>query len=325
MMQYVYLIRLREFINTNEPLYKIGRTTQEPGKRMASYPKDSEVILFVKVNDCQVIENLIKERFTKKFNHETDKGSEYFSGDVYLMMDEIITIVKYHNDDKPEVPDIKPVKVSKPKVVRKPSAKKSTSKTGKKEVIELPKPVLSGKTYMDIATIQCDKSDIATQMRLIPHIASEMEKKIEYWRGIFTRFFGWQMSENIFAESDEYYMQVLYEGNEIFRIHIPKALGSTHHKFTNINLHKFEDLEKLNKYSSVNANKIRGQLCQCSLKNIVGEIYYKDGGLEKLFIVECEYKRYLIGQGYPMINKEFWENLYNTVIKCTNCNVKWLN
>ena len=43
--QYIYLLQEREFIKTNENIYKVGMTKQENLKRLKQYPKDS-VLLF---------------------------------------------------------------------------------------------------------------------------------------------------------------------------------------------------------------------------------------------------------------------------------------
>jgi hypothetical protein len=77
---YIYLIREREFIRTGEDVYKVGKTTQPPNKRLCGYPKHSEVILFLKVNNCHVTEKLILSQMKELFTHETDLGNEYFRG-----------------------------------------------------------------------------------------------------------------------------------------------------------------------------------------------------------------------------------------------------
>jgi len=38
---YVYLLREREFIDLDEPIYKLGKTIQQPNTRLAGYPKGS--------------------------------------------------------------------------------------------------------------------------------------------------------------------------------------------------------------------------------------------------------------------------------------------
>lgn len=77
---YLYMIRLREFIKTGENVYKVGKTTQELNKRIRSYPKQSELILAVKVGDCHAGERRLLESMRKYFILRTDYGSEYFEG-----------------------------------------------------------------------------------------------------------------------------------------------------------------------------------------------------------------------------------------------------
>ena len=86
-MNYFYIIREREFIKTNENIYKIGKTTQELHKRMASYPKDSESILSLNVPDCHIFERTIINLFRGVFIQRTDIGTEYFEGDVNQMIE----------------------------------------------------------------------------------------------------------------------------------------------------------------------------------------------------------------------------------------------
>lgn len=84
-LQYVYLLREREFLRLNEHTYKIGKTTQIPDSRLSGYPKGSEVYLFEEVSDCYHAEKIIIERFDKKFKRQSKYGREYYSGDIKKM------------------------------------------------------------------------------------------------------------------------------------------------------------------------------------------------------------------------------------------------
>ncbi len=94
MLQYVYLLREREFIRLNESTYKIGKTTQEPHKRFANYPKGSEVLLFVAVEDCHRVERRIIDHFRANFQHRPEYGSEYFQGEPKAMLAAIFSIIQ---------------------------------------------------------------------------------------------------------------------------------------------------------------------------------------------------------------------------------------
>ena len=88
--QYIYLLQEREFIKTDENIYKIGKTTQEPLKRMSQYPKGSKILLILCVDDCHQSEKKMLQIFDKKFNQRKDIGREYYSGNVVLMINTII-------------------------------------------------------------------------------------------------------------------------------------------------------------------------------------------------------------------------------------------
>lgn len=87
--QFIYLIREREFIRLKENTYKIGRTKQEPNSRLNGYPKNSEVLLFIKVHNCDLMENILINIFKKKFIQKKEYGREYFAGDKNQMIMQI--------------------------------------------------------------------------------------------------------------------------------------------------------------------------------------------------------------------------------------------
>lgn len=87
MTNYVYLLREREFIKTKEHVYKIGKTRQTPKKRLAGYPKGSEVLMFVEVKNCDTTEKLIIKTFISRFKCRRDIGTEYFEGDRDTIVD----------------------------------------------------------------------------------------------------------------------------------------------------------------------------------------------------------------------------------------------
>lgn len=83
---FIYLLREREFIRLKEHVYKLGRTNQEPSKRFANYPKDSEIVLVKKVDNCKEKEALLLGIFREQFKHRQDIGAEYFEGNVTDMI-----------------------------------------------------------------------------------------------------------------------------------------------------------------------------------------------------------------------------------------------
>lgn len=90
---YIYLLRLREFIKTNEPIYKIGRTTQSGLNRFNQYPKGSEIIIFRKCIDCYTMENALIKLFKSKYKYRKEYGNEYFEGIEEEMLRDINNIL----------------------------------------------------------------------------------------------------------------------------------------------------------------------------------------------------------------------------------------
>lgn len=90
---FIYIIREREFIRLGEPVYKIGKTTQDINKRTMSYPKNSELLMCVAVGDCHSAEKECINYFVNKYKHHTEYGREYFSGSLRSMMADILSII----------------------------------------------------------------------------------------------------------------------------------------------------------------------------------------------------------------------------------------
>ena len=92
-MEYIYLLKEREFMKTNENIYKIGKTKQDNFKRFNSYPKGSVLIFQILCSNCTNIENKLIKLFREKYIKRKDIGNEYFEGDYINMIDDIIKIV----------------------------------------------------------------------------------------------------------------------------------------------------------------------------------------------------------------------------------------
>ncbi len=86
-MQYIYLVRTHKHALTNQNIYKIGKTKQEPTKRMNGYDKSSELYITIAVDDCDVRERELIELFREKFKLRDDEGSEYFEGNPKEMIE----------------------------------------------------------------------------------------------------------------------------------------------------------------------------------------------------------------------------------------------
>lgn len=82
---YIYLLQTREFIRTNEPVYKLGRTSNARN-RLSSYPKGSEILFLMKCTDCKVAERELLIIFKKVFIKMDEYGAEYFYGPAFDMI-----------------------------------------------------------------------------------------------------------------------------------------------------------------------------------------------------------------------------------------------
>ena len=91
--QYVYLIREREFIQLNKPIYKIGKTKQSNFTRFSQYPKDSAMIFQSACSDCDICEKEIIKCFKIKYLQKKEIGNEYFEGDYTCMLGDIYDII----------------------------------------------------------------------------------------------------------------------------------------------------------------------------------------------------------------------------------------
>ena len=90
---YVYIIKEREFIKTNENIYKIGETKKGHYKRFDQYPKGSVVMALIKVPNSISYENKIKTEFNKAFKRRKDIGHEYYEVDFQRMYKKMVKIV----------------------------------------------------------------------------------------------------------------------------------------------------------------------------------------------------------------------------------------
>ena len=89
----LYMIQEREFINTSEPVYKVGKTTQTVNKRLICYPKGSELLFTLKVSDCHSSETGLLAALRANFKERKDIGREYFEGSWKEMMHHFLAYV----------------------------------------------------------------------------------------------------------------------------------------------------------------------------------------------------------------------------------------
>ena len=62
-----------------ENIYKIGKS-KNIHNRLIRYPKYSKLILILQVDNCDLIENILIEKFKEFFIQKLQYGTEYFEG-----------------------------------------------------------------------------------------------------------------------------------------------------------------------------------------------------------------------------------------------------
>lgn len=87
---FIYVIWEREFMNQNDPVYKIGITERMISSRLNQYPKSSGLLYCEPVPDRK-LEAKVLSVLREKLNQRKDIGSEYFQGD----LTQIITMIKH--------------------------------------------------------------------------------------------------------------------------------------------------------------------------------------------------------------------------------------
>jgi hypothetical protein len=92
-IQYIYLIQTREFVNSGEPIYKIGKTKQENYTRFMQYPNGSIQLFQSACNNCDILEQKVIKLFSSKYENKKCFGKEYFKGDVRLMINDLCHII----------------------------------------------------------------------------------------------------------------------------------------------------------------------------------------------------------------------------------------
>lgn len=89
---YLYIIHLREFINSGQEIYKVGRTT-DIFRRFNQYPKGSKLLCVFPTKDPIMHEKLMLHKLCNKFKNRRDIGAEYFEGSLISIMNIIHRVV----------------------------------------------------------------------------------------------------------------------------------------------------------------------------------------------------------------------------------------
>ena len=93
--QYVYLLQTREFFNSKQPVYKIGRTKKHNLTRFSQYTLGSVLLFQSSCRDCYKLEREIITLFKQKYIHKHLIGRESFEGNADEMIQDLCDIIKY--------------------------------------------------------------------------------------------------------------------------------------------------------------------------------------------------------------------------------------
>jgi hypothetical protein len=116
--QYIYLLKEREFIKTNECIYKIGKTKQKNLDHICNYPNGTALIIQIQCDNCDKLEKELIEIFKSKYELQKHIGNEYFKGNCYHMIDDIYKVCINEqlelnvDENKDEIKEIKEIKIT---------------------------------------------------------------------------------------------------------------------------------------------------------------------------------------------------------------------
>jgi len=80
---FLYILRTRESVRLDEPVYKVGKT-YDMEQRFKQYPKGSELLKSIKVCERHIAEKVLLREFSSKFKTREEFGNEYFEGDLLV-------------------------------------------------------------------------------------------------------------------------------------------------------------------------------------------------------------------------------------------------
>jgi hypothetical protein len=91
--EYIYLLQEREFIKTNESIYKIGKSKQENLKRICNYPNGTKLLFQTICYNCDILEKKLINIFKNKYELQKNIGLEYFKGNYKEMIKDIYKLI----------------------------------------------------------------------------------------------------------------------------------------------------------------------------------------------------------------------------------------
>jgi len=99
---YLYIIHLREFINNEQEIYKVGRTN-DVFRRFKQYPKGSKILCVFPTKDPVTHERIMLHNLCNKLKNRKDIGTEYFEGSLVTIMDIVHRIITKLHSNKNDI------------------------------------------------------------------------------------------------------------------------------------------------------------------------------------------------------------------------------
>jgi hypothetical protein len=166
MCEYIYLVQEREFVKSNEDIYKIGKSKQENLKRFNSYPNGSKLLIQCICTNCNKIERKLIKLFREKYEIQRDIGNEYFKGNYIEMIKDIHENIFNFVDDTEEIFEDDFEKVVIREVIKNEIIGKK-EKVVKKKIIKknIIKETIVKKEDINIVVYNCDYCDYTSNKK----------------------------------------------------------------------------------------------------------------------------------------------------------------
>jgi hypothetical protein len=96
MSGYIYLFQTKEFVVTNQPIYKFGKTTKLNHGALEEHPVGTRVIFQIICDDCHVLEKKINSLFTVNYVPKKRNERGYFRGNHNGMFEDMFMFYEYY-------------------------------------------------------------------------------------------------------------------------------------------------------------------------------------------------------------------------------------
>ena len=92
-MGVIYLLKTREFVNSGQNVFKIGKSSKPGTTRTGDYPKGSILYFLITVVNEDLIERKLIDLFSIEFIQKKEYGNEYFEGDYHKIIRFMLEII----------------------------------------------------------------------------------------------------------------------------------------------------------------------------------------------------------------------------------------